>query len=732
MPWWGGGGARPGFRSRGGGQRGQSLGRSPRSLPGKTATTGAGHGSREGGAEVVGPAGPASGPGVGLSPNVAEKVTAWRKQLRGTGLVSAGGPQDTRCKLCQFQYCVIDYHCPVTHRTFDGRKKKIVEGHKASILASSSADHSKLNNALRASSDDIKLIKILLFYIERAIPRDAVRCSEDISAVYDWLHLVVESHSTREVAHALLTLADNLKPDWLRNGFDIHAWRKQLRKTQEETDVLVALKRLDAAIIYTLEDAKANELELDGGATPSNPTASSAEDAALANRQVTMPSVDSTSRARDRRAQNAIKWGYPPGTTYRDTNKGIDAICVHVADGRLVLTSMIEGRNFKYSKSQAKAFLKKIAEPSVPPAASQAPALKPASAARRISRKREHSSSTNNGRCAPRKRQRLRTCQYCRADISHKVYIRCGVCADFDICLSCFSIGVEVGAHKHNHAYYVKAHVSTPIFEADWGADEELSLLEGIKKYGFGNWDSAADVVGTKTKEQCAAHYQRVYLSSPSAPLPDPKLDPTRADAKLGGNSIDPVTGAPLALNASNHSNGTRGAKKPSRGAKKPVRSASSGSAGGSSRPRVSKGGSGGGYAAALARQVGYLAERGDFETEWDNDAEDVLADMEFRDEDTREERELKLQVLEIYNRKLDSREERKRFIHERGLLTHPEPMLPKDEQDIVDSFKVFARFHSKEDHDALIAGLLEERRLAKAVAAVEKRGQGVAQLGSA
>ena len=36
-----------------------------------------------------------------------------------------------------------------------------------------------------------------------------------------------------------------------------------------------------------------------------------------------------------------------------------------------------------------------------------------------------------------------------------------------------------------------------------------------------------------------------------------------------------------------------------------------------------------------LAQLVGYIPQRGDFDTEWDNEAEAILADMEFRPEDT-------------------------------------------------------------------------------------------------
>ena len=91
---------------------------------------------------------------------------------------------------------------------------------------------------------------------------------------------------------------------------------------------------------------------------------------------------------------------------------------------------------------------------------------------------------------------------------------------------------------------------------------------------------------------------------------------------------------------------------------------------------------------------------RGDFETEYDNDAEQLIADMEFKDDDTPWEKgklgctsfaiqacvaDLKLKVLEIYNSKvcfrenvrmtsncwlqLDMRAERKKFILERNLL---------------------------------------------------------------
>lgn len=51
----------------------------------------------------------------------------------------------------------------------------------------------------------------------------------------------------------------------------------------------------------------------------------------------------------------------------------------------------------------------------------------------------------------------------------------------------------------------------------------------------------------------------------------------------------------------------------------------------------------------------GYNLKREEFEIEHDNDAEQLLADMEFKDSDTDAEREQKLQVLHIYSKRYTS-----------------------------------------------------------------------------
>lgn len=116
-------------------------------------------------------------------------------------------------------------------------------------------------------------------------------------------------------------------------------------------------------------------------------------------------------------------------------------------------------------------------------------------------------------------------CDACGCDLTHSVRIKCAdpVCEPgdgVDICPSCFCKGKEFDKHKRGHAYRVVELHSYPIFSADWGADEELLLLEGVSLQGIGNWQAIAEHVGTRAKDEIEKHYNEVYVDSPDWPLP--------------------------------------------------------------------------------------------------------------------------------------------------------------------------------------------------------------------
>lgn len=78
------------------------------------------------------------------------------------------------------------------------------------------------------------------------------------------------------------------------------------------------------------------------------------------------------------------------------------------------------------------------------------------------------------------------------------VRIKCAVCTDFDLCVECFSVGVEIVPHRNSHGYQVMDNMHFPMLHPDWGADEEILLLEAIEMYGLGNWGDVGEHVGTK------------------------------------------------------------------------------------------------------------------------------------------------------------------------------------------------------------------------------------------
>lgn len=57
----------------------------------------------------------------------------------------------------------------------------------------------------------------------------------------------------------------------------------------------------------------------------------------------------------------------------------------------------------------------------------------------------------------------------------------CAVCVEFDLCLECFSAGVELRGHKYWHSYRVIEPLNFSFFTSDWSANEEQLLLEGLE-----------------------------------------------------------------------------------------------------------------------------------------------------------------------------------------------------------------------------------------------------------
>ncbi|GMH19445.1 hypothetical protein Nepgr_021286 [Nepenthes gracilis] len=335
--------------------------------------------------------------------------------------------------------------------------------------------------------------------------------------------------------------------------------------------------------------------------------------------------------------------------------------------------------------------------------------------------------STLAGQVTADGKRALFHCNYCNKDITGRIRIKCAMCPDFDLCVECFSVGAEVTPHKSHHPYRVMDSLSFPLISPDWNADEEILLLEGLEMYGLGNWAEVAEHVGTKIKEQCISHYKIIYLNSPYFPLPDMShvvgknrnellaMAKGNSDEKKGLTSLNDLTlkeespFPPSRVKVEDlHKGGQSGCLLSSQNSDSQI-----------DRNFVGKKPNSlvdGGH--SLVDLSGYNLKRQEFDQEYDHDAEHLLADMEFKDADTEDERELKLRVLRIYSKRLDERKRRKDFILERNLL-YPYPFekdLSPEEKQICRRYDPFMRFHSKEDHEHLLQTVISEHRTRKRI----------------
>ncbi|KAL0310786.1 UNVERIFIED_CONTAM: Transcriptional adapter ADA2b [Sesamum angustifolium] len=110
----------------------------------------------------------------------------------------------------------------------------------------------------------------------------------------------------------------------------------------------------------------------------------------------------------------------------------------------------------------------------------------------------------------------------------------------------------------------------------------------------------------------------------------------------------------------------------------------------------------------------GYNPKRHELDIEYDNDADELLVDMEFKESDDEWERGLKLKNIELMRE--TGGNQRKDFIIERGLL-HPRPFerdLSKEERRKCQHYDVFLRLHSKEEHEELLKCVISVHRTLK------------------
>lgn len=281
-------------------------------------------------------------------------------------------------------------------------------------------------------------------------------------------------------------------------------------------------------------------------------------------------------------------------------------------------------------------------------------------------------------------------------------------CKDYDLCVLCFSSGGSTSNHQPaTHPYHVIEQNSVPIYEKNWGADEELLLIEGCEIYGLGSWADIADHIGGyRTKDEVRDHYVETYIESPNFPLPE----------RASPQNMELLQEMPREEFQ---------ARKKRRIEQRKEAAKSAPPAQPKTKPTAS--------VPACHEVQGYMPGRLEFETEYANEAEEAVQHMQFdpgdginpRTGQLEPEMELKMTVMDIYNSRLTQRAERKKVIFEHGLLEYKknsalDKKRTKEERDLLNKAKPFARMMNKDDFEELNKGLIEELNLRQAVAQLQ------------
>ena len=90
----------------------------------------------------------------------------------------------------------------------------------------------------------------------------------------------------------------------------------------------------------------------------------------------------------------------------------------------------------------------------------------------------------------------------------------------FMVCIECFRKGKEKDDHKKNHSYSIMDKMDYPLFDKDWTAIEDITLLKGISLSGIDNWHQISDTLDLKNPADCEAHFYSYYYKSMEDPIP--------------------------------------------------------------------------------------------------------------------------------------------------------------------------------------------------------------------
>ena len=276
------------------------------------------------------------------------------------------------------------------------------------------------------------------------------------------------------------------------------------------------------------------------------------------------------------------------------------------------------------------------------------------------------------------------TCRSCHLDLRSTTFIKCAECVvpSVELCILCFMGKFDQGLHRFSHSYSVISGevVNFPSLGGrEFGAC--LSLLDTTRKFSVGSWDEVATRINMGCRENCEKLLLSVYhMWKEACHQQFPEHEIQLAADSLGEAGRNTVEVNPANI-PSHH----------------------------------------------VSDFPGFLQNRFDFDIEYDDSAELILADIEITDEDSHDDVATKLSCLRAFTLRTRRREEVKLFAVTNNLV-HPQNQLDshrcrsREEVDMRCKLRPLQRFlKNNAEFDLLVQHLLNERRLSQRITVIEE-----------
>lgn len=340
-------------------------------------------------------------------------------------------------------------------------------------------------------------------------------------------------------------------------------------------------------------------------------------------------------------------------------------------------------------------------------------------------------------------------CSHCRrplsADPAHTVCAH-PACNNLIVCVFCFSVGAaDKHPHQPSHPYRVVQPLSTPLYDDDWSADDEVRLLASLSSHGPNHWREIADDLN-RTPLKCQSHYERVYIEGLNAPLASSYLSARPHLAHSPSNSVTPPAIPSDSPDAHPHPISSATPSAPTTNATLTTSPASTGLTPAPPTadpipsppptPQIADNPPDDVRQKQQARSLprdspsakpgqntveGFMPLRGDFDVEWDDAAEASIADLAVEPSDSEEVKAMKIRLLEIYNHRVQNREAIKAFLFDRNLLdfaklAHPNRRSSRDEKELSARLRLFSRILKPDDYTAFYDSAMREFHISREV----------------